>query len=104
AATFVTVAELKDLDEAITKARKAEAGEYYSKQTNEKSHQKKVEEELGNLSQKIEQIAPNYAASTSNRPKAPVDNDRCRSARDEGWVEDEVYALAEKYHQPYPVN
>src|SRR5260364_265689 len=56
AATFVTVAEPKDLDEAITKARKAEAWEYYSKQTSDKSLQKKVEEELENLSQKIEKI------------------------------------------------
>ncbi|CAG8816040.1 11794_t:CDS:2, partial [Gigaspora rosea] len=30
-----------DLDEAITKARKAEAGKYYSKQTSNKSHQRK---------------------------------------------------------------
>ncbi|CAG8629998.1 186_t:CDS:2 [Gigaspora rosea] len=44
AATFVTVAEPKDLDEAITKARKAEA----------------------------KQIALNYATSISNRPKAPL--------------------------------
>ncbi|CAG8629327.1 9643_t:CDS:2 [Gigaspora rosea] len=111
------------------------------KQTNKKSHQKKVEEELGNLSEKIEQIALNYVASTSNRPKVPVDDDRCWSARDaekrhiarncllerkqkrdpeerqstnyvgwvdpydnnpEGWVEDDVYTLAEKRHQPYP--
>ncbi|CAG8846836.1 33348_t:CDS:2, partial [Gigaspora margarita] len=43
---------------------------------------KKIEEELGNLSQKIEQIALNYAASTSNRPKVPFDDDRRWSARD----------------------
>ncbi|CAG8695456.1 36608_t:CDS:2 [Gigaspora margarita] len=140
AVTFVTIAKLKDLDEAIAKARKAEASEYYSRQTNEKSHQKKVKEELGNLSQKIEQITLNYDALTLNWPKAPSNNDQCwnpydshiacnclserKQKRDpkecqstnymgwvdpynnnqEGLVKDEVYALAEKCHQPYPIN
>ncbi|CAG8655895.1 22829_t:CDS:2 [Gigaspora margarita] len=97
-------------------------------------HQKKVEEELGNLSQKIEQIALNYAASTSRTgPRPPVmtishithncllERKQKRNPKErqstnyvgwadpydnnqKGWVEDKVYALAEKCHQPYPVN
>ncbi|CAG8694533.1 15248_t:CDS:2, partial [Racocetra persica] len=69
--TFVAVSEPETLEEAIISARRVEAGEYYSKQTQEKGHQKKLEEELGNLSQKIEQIALNYAALSEKRSREP---------------------------------
>ncbi|CAG8638482.1 17882_t:CDS:2 [Gigaspora margarita] len=68
-ATFVTITEPKNLDEAIAKARKAKASKYYSKKTNKKSYQKKVKEELENLSPKIEQIALNYTTLIQLMPK-----------------------------------
>ncbi|CAG8586104.1 16500_t:CDS:2, partial [Gigaspora rosea] len=119
AATFVTVAEPKDLDEAITKARKAKANRAN---------------------------CPKLCCIDFEPAQGPVDNDRCWSARDsekrrtywtedsrklitvcrkakkgleerqstnyagwvdnnqEGWVEDKVYALVVKRYQPYPVN
>ncbi|CAG8609491.1 40506_t:CDS:2, partial [Gigaspora margarita] len=82
AATFVTMAELKDLDKAITKTRKAEASKYYSKQTFDKSYQRKVEEELENLLQKIEQITLKYAPEKSQKdgvkePKRDIICFRC---------------------------
>ncbi|CAG8509821.1 9230_t:CDS:2 [Scutellospora calospora] len=47
--TFVAVLEPEDLDKAIVSARRVEVGEYYSRQTPEKTQQKKLEEELDNL-------------------------------------------------------
>ncbi|CAG8696824.1 7789_t:CDS:1, partial [Dentiscutata heterogama] len=36
-----------------------------------RGHQKRLEEELGNLSKKIKKIILNYAALIENRPKEP---------------------------------
>ncbi|CAG8511152.1 3161_t:CDS:10, partial [Gigaspora rosea] len=91
-------------------------------QTSNKGHQRKVKEELGNLSQKIEQIALNYAVSTSNWPKSRKDGikeprrditcfrygeivhiaRRCLSERKP--KRDPEERQSKKRHQPYPIN
>ncbi|CAG8797024.1 22763_t:CDS:2, partial [Gigaspora rosea] len=64
-----TVSEPDTLVKAIISACRVEVGEYYSKQAQERGYQRKLEEELGNLSQKIEKITLNYAILTEKRPK-----------------------------------
>ncbi|CAG8729543.1 16277_t:CDS:2, partial [Gigaspora rosea] len=44
--TFVAISKPATLDEAIVSARRDEAGEYYSKQIQEKGQQRRIEEEL----------------------------------------------------------
>ncbi|RIB25395.1 hypothetical protein C2G38_2166027 [Gigaspora rosea] len=79
--TFVAVSELDTLKKAIISACRVEAGEYYSKQIQEKRYQRKLEEDLDNLSQKIEKINPNYAALNEKNIEAKVNRKMIRDRR-----------------------
>ncbi|CAG8537781.1 25260_t:CDS:2 [Gigaspora margarita] len=60
--TFVAIATLKNLTEAIAAARRVEAGDYYGQRPSERGEiQQQVGTELNNIKKTIEGLALNYA-------------------------------------------
>ncbi|RIB21839.1 hypothetical protein C2G38_2175571 [Gigaspora rosea] len=64
-ATFVAIAASKDLNEAISAARRVEASNYYGQhQLKARKSQQKLGSELSDLRERIDDIALNYATLT----------------------------------------